>query len=57
MENQGIFLTVWSIFRPLEKFYGHLVYFVAIWYIFPRFGILDQEKTGNPDIHTYIPSH
>jgi hypothetical protein len=26
-----------------------LVYFVAIWYIFPRFGILYQEKSGNPD--------
>jgi hypothetical protein len=24
-----------------------LVYFVVIWYIFPRFGILDQEKSGN----------
>jgi hypothetical protein len=21
---------------------------VVIWYIFPRFGILDQEKSGNP---------
>jgi hypothetical protein len=26
-----------------------LVYFVVIWYIFPRFGILDQEKSGNLD--------
>jgi hypothetical protein len=51
------------------KFYGHLVYFTAIWYIlcpfwyilcpfgyilchlvyFFRFGLLYQEKTGNPD--------
>jgi hypothetical protein len=43
-------------------FYGHLEYFtviwdiswpfdngVVIWYIFPRFGILCQEKSGNPD--------
>jgi hypothetical protein len=22
---------------------------VAIWYIFPRFGMLCQEKSGNPD--------
>jgi hypothetical protein len=22
---------------------------VAIWYIFPRFGILCQEKSGNPE--------
>jgi hypothetical protein len=25
-----------------------LEYFVVIWYIFPRFGILDQVKSGNP---------
>jgi hypothetical protein len=30
-------------------FYGHLVYFVVIRYIFPGFGILCQEKSGNPD--------
>jgi hypothetical protein len=42
------FMTVWSILRPLQIFYGHLVYFVVFWYIFPRFGILDQEKSGNP---------
>jgi hypothetical protein len=39
-------------------FYGHLVYFAAIWYIlwiflaisyiFPHFGMLYQEKSGNP---------
>jgi hypothetical protein len=41
--------------------YGHLEYFTVIWYIlwpfgnfvvilyiFPRFGILCQEKSGNP---------
>jgi hypothetical protein len=42
------FMTIWSILRPLDIFYGHLVYFVVIWYIFPRFGILDEEKSGNP---------
>jgi hypothetical protein len=42
------FMTIWSILRMLDIFYGHLVYFVVIWYIFPRFGILDQEKSGNP---------
>jgi hypothetical protein len=38
-------------------FYGHWKYFIAfwyilwsyIWYIFLRFGILYQEKSGNPD--------
>jgi hypothetical protein len=43
------FITIWSSLRPLEIFYGHLVYFVVSGYIFPRFGILDQEKSGNPD--------
>jgi hypothetical protein len=42
------FKTIWSILRPLEIFCGHLVYFVVICYIFPRFGILDQEKSANP---------
>jgi hypothetical protein len=46
------FMTIWSILRPLQIFYGHLVYLVVIWYIFPRFGILDQEKSGNPDPNT-----
>jgi hypothetical protein len=41
-------MTIWSILRPLEIFYGHLVYFVVIWCICPCFGILDQEKSGNP---------
>jgi hypothetical protein len=36
-----------------------LVHVVVIWYIFPRLGILCQEKSGNPDyadfdICTYI---
>jgi hypothetical protein len=42
------FMTIWSNLRPLQIFFGHLVYFVVIWYIFIRFGILDQEKSGNP---------
>jgi hypothetical protein len=58
MENQD-FLTIRSILRPLEIFYGHLVYFVAIWCIFPRFGFLDQEKSGNPAFVTFknCPKH
>jgi hypothetical protein len=35
MENVGIF-------------YGHLLHFVVIWYIFPRFGMFYQAKSGNP---------
>jgi hypothetical protein len=35
----GKLLTIWSILRPLQIFYGHLVYFVVIWYILWSFGI------------------
>jgi hypothetical protein len=48
MENLGIFYHHWVFLRPLEIFYGPLVHFVVMWYIFPRFGILDQDKSGNP---------
>jgi hypothetical protein len=44
------FMTIWSILRPFEIFYGHLVFLVVIWCIFPLFGILYQEKSGNPAI-------
>jgi hypothetical protein len=29
-------------------YYDHLVHFVLIWYIFSGFGIMYQEKSGNP---------
>jgi hypothetical protein len=45
------FMTIWSILLLFEIFYGHLVHFVVIWYIFPRFGILYQETSGNPVGH------
>jgi hypothetical protein len=45
----------WYIFDHLVYFTGignilwpFGVFCVVIWYIFPRFGILDQEKSGNP---------
>jgi hypothetical protein len=44
------FMDVVSILRPFERFYDSLVYFVAIWYIFPRVGILHQEKIWQPCI-------
>jgi hypothetical protein len=31
-------MTIWSILLLLKIFYGHLVYFLVIWYIFPRLG-------------------
>jgi hypothetical protein len=46
------FMTIRSILPLLEILFGHLVYFVVIWYIFPRFGIFYQEKSGNPGHRT-----
>jgi hypothetical protein len=40
MENAGVF-------------FGHSGYFTIIWYIFPRFGILCQEKSGNPGTNSF----
>jgi hypothetical protein len=34
--------------RTFGIFYDHLVQFVLIWYISPGFGIMYQEKSGNP---------
>jgi hypothetical protein len=42
-------MDIWSILLLFDIFNVHLVYFVLIWYIFPWFGILYQEKSGNPD--------
>jgi hypothetical protein len=55
MGNLGIFYghlvyftAIGNILWPFGIFCGHLEYFVVIWYISPRFGILYQEKSGNP---------
>jgi hypothetical protein len=37
------FMVIGSILRPFEIFYDPLVYFVAIWYIFSRVGVLYQK--------------
>jgi hypothetical protein len=42
------YMDIWSIVRLFGIFYVHWENFVVIWYIFPRFGILYQEKFGNP---------
>jgi hypothetical protein len=41
------FMDIWSI-------YGQLVYVVVIWYIFPHFGMLYQEKSGNPVVRASV---
>jgi hypothetical protein len=52
MENLGVFYdhlvyftAIGNILWPFGIFCGNLVLF------FPRFGILDQEKSGNPDFN------
>jgi hypothetical protein len=41
----------------LIYFYGHLVYFVIIWHISPRFGTWYQEKSGNPGPQALLRWH
>jgi hypothetical protein len=51
MEDDGIcmyFMGIWSILQPFGRFNRHLVCFGVIWYIFHRFGMLYQEKSGSP---------
>jgi hypothetical protein len=42
------FMATWNILRRVGIFYDHLVHFVFIWCIFSGFGIMYQEKSGNP---------
>jgi hypothetical protein len=42
------FMALWSVLWLFGIFYGHLVYFGLVSYIFlPRFGMLHKEKSGN----------
>jgi hypothetical protein len=43
------FIAVWSILRSFGIFCGHLVKFMVIGIHFSRFGMLYEEKSGNPD--------
>jgi hypothetical protein len=49
IENVGIFMPLCNILRPFGIF-CHFGSFMVIWYIFPLFGILCQEKSGNPAV-------
>jgi hypothetical protein len=44
------FMAIRAILLPFRTYYlnGHLVYFVVILVYFSRFGMLYQEKSGNP---------
>jgi hypothetical protein len=48
LENVDIFYGHLEYLRTFGIFYEHLVHFVFIWYIFSGFGIMYQEKSGNP---------
>jgi hypothetical protein len=41
-------MAIKNILQTFGIFYDHLVHFVLIWYIFSGFGIMYQEKSGNP---------
>jgi hypothetical protein len=42
------FMALLSILRPIVIFYGHLVHFVDIWYVFPRFWYVVPRKIWQP---------
>jgi hypothetical protein len=49
MEDVGIFVAILSTYFAAKFYiYANLVHFVVIWYIFPCFGMLCIEKSGNP---------
>jgi hypothetical protein len=43
-------MGIWNILRTPGMFYDYLVHFVFSWYIIPSFGIMYQEKSGNPGL-------
>jgi hypothetical protein len=47
-EDVGILYGYLVYLQPIVNFYGHLINFVVIWYNFSRFGMVHQEKSGNP---------
>jgi hypothetical protein len=45
------FKAIWDILGPFGIFYGHLVQFAFVWYIFSGFGTVCHEKSGNPAVN------
>jgi hypothetical protein len=50
MENAGIFYGHWKYSTVLWYILWPFGNVVVIWYIFPHFGKLCQEKYGNPPL-------
>jgi hypothetical protein len=45
------FMVLWNILRTYAWYISWpFRNLVAIWYIVPHFGLLCQEKSGNPDV-------
>jgi hypothetical protein len=42
------FIAIWPILQHFGKFCGHLVHFMVFLGFFTRFGLLYEEKSGNP---------
>jgi hypothetical protein len=42
------FTSICNILRTFWVFYDHLVHIVFLWHISTGFGIMHQEKSGNP---------
>jgi hypothetical protein len=47
LKDVGICMAILSIVRPDGIIYGRLEHLEVIWYIFPHFGMLYREKSGN----------
>jgi hypothetical protein len=48
------FMAIYNILGTFGKLYDHLVPLVFIRYIFSGFGIMYQEKFGNPDTQSCL---
>jgi hypothetical protein len=42
------FMAIWNILQTFGIFNDHLVHFVCIGYISSDFGLMSNEKSGNP---------
>jgi hypothetical protein len=42
-------MAIWTIVWVFGILYDHSVHFMFICYIFSSFGVMHQEKSGNPD--------
>jgi hypothetical protein len=50
------FMAIWCILLPFGIFCGHLEYYIVVWYIFPRFGMLHQKNLATLKITLNKPT-